>query len=277
MAAKLEFQLKTAASAAVSPTASPQSAVASHSFGKREVQAGPVGDRAKLPPACNFKIKPDTAPLTERTVSKTFSVEPGQVRPMQNWIWLGGAKEENRAFNRTLAAQLSQILPGYRIPVCQTFLGTIQLSLPYINLDDPDVSLNLPRVTLNPSGGLCIHYRKDQAEYPKMHAEVLEQNKVVTACEIIAEHHLGPTLILTKPEEWLKMLRDFCKYTPKMFGDFVSKRENIESVTRNRFDDRGMGVYQCALWARDASSLAEHLGRDFLTVLIKFLEVKVKA
>jgi len=269
MSAKVEVKQNAQALAAVpSPV---QSAIASHSFCKREVRAGPVGDRAKLPPACTLKITSDASILAERTVSKTFPVEPGQVRPMQNWIWLGGAKEENRAFNRTLAAQLSQILPGFTIPVCQTFLGKTPLSLPYINLDDPEVGLNLPRVTLNPSGGLCIHYRKDQPEYPKMHAEVLQTNKVVTACEIVAEHHLGPSLILTKPEEWLKMLRDFCKYTPKMFGDFVSKWENIESVTRNRFDDRGMGLFQCALWNRDASPLSAHLGRDFLTALIKFL------
>jgi len=191
---------------------------------------------------------------------------------MNDWLWIRSEKVSRRFFNRTLAAQLSQILPGYEIPVCQTFSGQVTLSVPYINLDELGCA-DLPLITLTPSGGLCIHYprKKDYSSYPKMHADALQKNKVITEYEILPYHHLGLTLLLKKPEEWLAMLRDFCKYTPKIFEDFLSTPENVENITRNRHEEYEKRAFQHALRNRDATRLGKHLGKDFLTTFLKFL------
>jgi len=237
MSASLEVQQKVTAPPVLSsaPSGSPRSATATLSFGQRQVQEGPVGDYVKTPvvsSTCSFWITPDDGSSAERVISRTYPVEAGQVRRMLNWVDCYGWVKKDIPFHPIFAAQLTQILPGYQIPVSQLFLGAERQSRLYIEFEDPNVHAHLPLVTISPEDGLCIHYptksSKDYSGYPKMHADVLQKNNVITALEIVPDHRYGPTLILKNREEWLAMMHKYCVYSEKMLSEFLGRRVRIE-------------------------------------------------
>lgn len=231
-------------------------------------------------------LLPSASTTTERVLTTVIVVPPDQLCGVNGKIQVIGDWELRTNYRRVLAATLAQVLPGFRITVTRKVYGTetrwTPLTDPIVNLDDPKIERQLPKITLNPDAELCIHYPphenvgypslKHYRFYPAHHGELLRREGVITEYRIDREHVLGPTLIICKPEEYLEMFANYCWYRARDFEDFAYA--NIHCLMAGK-GEMARGAFQCALWAQDPWQLEAYpKAKMFLKTLLEFGTVK---